>query len=239
MITFKQFIEEGDFDFDTPRIPYHNISVGKLKDLAKKDRWGEVKFGIKHGDGSLHAMAGDGLHEEFMGEGKDWTAGYLKYSFKNFEAEPSFHHKAYHPKLKEMESNGIKIISHGRHNFGDSPNTDLKEDFDWTPSPKAKSVDIGKANIQYTVNPDNTGNIKLIGVEPKDRGKGHARKALGQFLQQADQRKTTMYLDAVQMGYHKSALDKGGLEGFYKSVGFRKNGKTATGDDREFVRKPR
>ena len=115
----------------------------------------------------------------------------------------------------------------------------LKENIDWTPGKKIKVHDFGKADIHYTIGDDNTGSIKLIGVEPRNRGKGHAKNAMTEFLKTADAKKTTLYLDAIPMGTHKTALKKNQLEDFYKSVGFERNKGFEAGSEKEFVRAPR
>ena len=258
---------DGPLDFGeslneelTPKL-YRNIGVPALMNLAKQHtntrflinlKTGQMDCGAAesflHGDMTQHYEE-RGDHENIRGT-MSYVNGKHYYTAHNTNDEDDHKwHASKHPLLDKIEKAGaIRGLLKGDFGYQrvmPSPTkqkalSDLVfEDFDWTPSPKIKSVDIGKANIQYTVNPDNTGNIKLIGVEPRNRGKGHAKKALSQFLQTADQKKTTMFLDAVQMGVHKTALDKSGLEGFYKSVGFRRNGKVPAGEDREFIRRPR
>lgn len=101
-----------------------------------------------------------------------------------------------------------------------------------------KKAQIGNTTIDYRISEDGkTGEVVLIKTPPFHRNQGAARKAMNDFLAEADRRGTTMFLNSDPMD---KGVSKKRLDAFYKSLGFVKNtGKkkdfSSTG---EFVRRP-
>ena len=132
MLSFKEFILIEIYTSEDSTHIYNNISIPKLRALCKQSEYGDIKFGIKHNDGSLHALDSDGFHEDFMGKGNDYTAGYLYHDkFEGtFTAKPSFHHKLMHPKIDQMARNGIIIAKNGSHEWGKDAGGYVEESLD-------------------------------------------------------------------------------------------------------------
>ncbi len=93
--------------------------------------------------------------------------------------------------------------------------------FDWTPGGGTKTAQVGKTEITYGIDrTGDTGEVVLVKTPPADRGQGFARTAMQQFLDHADTQGTTLFLNADPMD---KGVSKGGLDRFYRSLGFVKN----------------
>jgi hypothetical protein len=93
--------------------------------------------------------------------------------------------------------------------------------FDWSPGGGSKVAQIGNTEITYGI--DRTGDrgeVILVKTPSEYRGQGSARVAMQQLLDHADAQGTTMFLNADPMG---KGVSKGGLDRFYRSLGFVKN----------------
>jgi len=93
--------------------------------------------------------------------------------------------------------------------------------FDWTPGGGTKTAQIGKTELTYGIDrTGETGEVILVQTPKEARGQGEARRAMEQFLAHSDGQGTTLFLNADPMD---KGVTKGGLERFYRSLGFVKN----------------
>jgi|KBSSwiStaDraftv2_1062776.scaffolds.fasta_scaffold40347_6 GNAT superfamily N-acetyltransferase len=93
--------------------------------------------------------------------------------------------------------------------------------FDWTPGGGSKTAQIGKTEITYGLDrAGDTGEVILVKTPAEYRGQGQARDAMQQFVAHADTQGTTLFLNADPMD---KGVSKGGLDRFYRSLGFVKN----------------
>jgi len=89
---------------------------------------------------------------------------------------------------------------------------------------RAREVEIDGATISYSMHPSQDGmfvEVNAVSVEPRQRRKGRARKAMDKFLAQTDAAGLKTFLTAEPMG--QGGAPKSALEKFYKSLGFTPN----------------
>ena len=100
--------------------------------------------------------------------------------------------------------------------------------FDWTPSPRIRRAKVGDTSISYTVGED-VAKVVLVRTPPEARGRGGARAAMQQFLQEADARGLPVELTVAEQD---SKTDPAKLEAFYQSLGFVATGEEVDGSPR-------
>lgn len=91
----------------------------------------------------------------------------------------------------------------------------------FTPGGGSKQVRIEDTTIDFGISSDGqTGEIILVKTPRDKRRQGSARKALTEFIQQADRNGLTLFLTPEPMD---KGVSKSGLEELYRLLGFRKN----------------
>jgi hypothetical protein len=114
--------------------------------------------------------------------------------------------------------------------------------FDWTPGGGHRVANVGKTELSYGVSKNTygepTAELILIKTPKAERGQGHARTALQEFLADADANGVRVFLnsDPMDKGVSKPRLDR-----FYEGAGFKKNtGRNKDFSSRaEYVREPK
>lgn len=106
------------------------------------------------------------------------------------------------------------------------------------PGGGSRIAKVGDTEITYGVGKNGIAEVILVKTPEAKRGEGSARRAMEQFLAEADEQGYRVALTAEPMG---KGVSKSKLENFYKSLGFKPN----TGKNKDFdvmsgmIRNPR